>query len=218
MQPEFWLARWQENQIGFHRTAVHEYLQRHIHRLGLHPDANVLVPLCGKSVDMGYLRAQGAGVTGVELSELAVRAFFDENRIPVRTSRSGDLMVHEGGGFRLFVGDFFALSAAQIGAVSAAYDRAALVALPEPMRQDYARHLAALMPAGSPVLLITLAYPQHEMNGPPFSVTDDEVSDLFRRAFTIEILERRDTIGQEPRLQALGVTSFVESAYLLVRR
>lgn len=217
MQPDFWHARWQANQIGFHRKTVHSYLLRHIDKLGLHPGANVFVPLCGKSIDMMQLRAQGGGVVGVELSELALRAFFDDNAIPFEVSREREFTVYTGGGFRLLAGDFFALRAEHIGMVSAAYDRAALVALPRSMRQAYARHLATLIPATSRMLLVTHTYPEHEMSGPPFSITDEEVSDLFGGAFTIELLERHDHIAGEPRLQSLGLTAFFESAYLLVR-
>ncbi len=218
MQPDFWHTRWQTNQIGFHRKSVHGYLLRYIDKLGLHPGANVFVPLCGKSIDMVHLRAQGAGVVGVELSELALRAFFDDNAIPVEVSKEHDFTVYSGGGFRLLAGDFFALRPEHLGVVSGAYDRAALVALPQPMRQAYARHLATLIPAAKPILLVTHTYPQHEMSGPPFSITEEEVSDLFGGAFTIELLERHDNIADEPRLQSLGVTAFFENAHLLVRR
>ena len=47
----------------------------------------------------------------------------------------------------LLVGDFFALTAADLAGVAGVYDRAALVALPPKMREDYVRLLAELLPA-----------------------------------------------------------------------
>ena len=73
MHPEFWLERWQQNQIGFHQARVNPYLQQFWPQLGIAQTGRVFVPLCGKSSDMLWLRAQGHEVVGVEFSELAVR-------------------------------------------------------------------------------------------------------------------------------------------------
>ncbi len=59
--------------------------------------------------------------------------------------------------------------------MQAAYDRAALVALPPSMRERYAQHFATLMPAGSRTLLVAFEYEQTIKDGPPFSVEPDEV-------------------------------------------
>ena len=39
------------------------------------------MPLCGKSLDMVWLAAQGHEVLGVELAPLAVEQFFAENEL-----------------------------------------------------------------------------------------------------------------------------------------
>lgn len=218
MHSEFWHERWRNNQIGFHQPVVHRMVERHLARLELGKGRSVFVPLCGKSLDMVRLRETGAEVVGVELSAIAVQAFFAEQGIAVSEREQGAFALFSGGGYRLWVGDYFSLSPAEVGAVSAVYDRAALIALPEPMRERYARHLASLVAGGVRVLLVTHEYPAQEMAGPPFSVTESEVRRLFGSTFEVEILEQRDVLDEEARLRARGLTRLLECAYLLTRR
>ncbi len=82
MEQEFWHQRWAENQIGFHRDSVHPMLMRYWSTLCPMPDETVLVPLCGKSIDLNWLAEKHEHVIGVELSDIAVRAFFQKTCIP----------------------------------------------------------------------------------------------------------------------------------------
>ncbi|MEA2773553.1 MAG: thiopurine S-methyltransferase, partial [Acetobacteraceae bacterium] len=84
MQPEFWRDRWFRGQIGFHQPAVERYLEEHWADLDTVKGSCVFVPLCGKSLDLLWLRDIGHGVIGVELSDIAVQAFCMENGIPAR--------------------------------------------------------------------------------------------------------------------------------------
>ena len=68
-----WIERWREGRTGWHEVDGSALLRRHWPRLVR--GSRVLVPLCGKSVDMLWLASQGLEVTGVELSEIAARAF-----------------------------------------------------------------------------------------------------------------------------------------------
>ena len=161
MQPEFWHDRWARHQIGFHEAAVNPLLVEHFPALGkLRPGSRVFVPLCGKTLDIDWLLARGHQVIGVELSEVAVRELHE---------RIGDPE-----GLDVIVGDLFELTAERLGPIDAVYDRAALIALPAEMRTRYVAHLKAIT-RNAPQLLITLAYDQSAADGPPFSVTDEEV-------------------------------------------
>lgn len=186
MEHQFWLERWENNQIGFHQAEVNAYLSSHWEELGLAEGAPVFVPLCGKSLDMLWLRAQGHVVVGVELSEKAVAAFFEENEIPPQVKRDENFTEYSADGLKLLAGDFFALQREQLEGICAVYDRAALIALPPPMRGDYARHLATLLPAGAHILLITMEYLEGALQGPPYSVAEEEIHDLFAGDFTVE--------------------------------
>lgn len=212
MEPEFWHKRWESNQIGFHEGQVNAYLARHYADLRLAPGETVFVPLCGKSVDLRWLADQGAHVLGVELSPIAVERFFAEQGLTPRTSKDGALTVWESGPIRLLCGDYFALTPAHIAGVHAVYDRAALIALPPEGRADYVAHLDRLLPGARRTLLVTLEYPQEQMQGPPFSVGEREVHSLFAGA-RIERLGIQDVLDDNPRFREKGLTSLLECVY-----
>ena len=215
MDAEFWMQRWQEGQIGFHRTEVMPLLETHWASLQLPPGSRVLVPLAGKSLDMHWLAAQGYRVLGVELSPLAVQQFFAEAGLqPVRHhSHYGEHFV--AGPVEIILGDAFGLDAALLSDVAGVYDRAALIALPPALRQHYLDTVYAGLPDGCEGLLITLEYPQQEKAGPPFSVDSDEVGNLFDAHWHTSLIERRDILGQEPRFRAEGVSALSTAVYRL---
>jgi thiopurine S-methyltransferase len=217
VHPQFWLERWEREEIGFHQTQINTDLRRYWPRLNCPPAAPVFVPLCGKSRDMVWLRAQGHRVLGVELSEAAVRSFFAEQELQPARRRADRLECWEAGGYELYVGDFFNVGARQLAPVRGAYDRAALIALPAPLRRQYAQHLATILPPDCKLLLLTMDYPQEQMDGPPFAVPEPEVRALFAADFTVTLLATRDALQEEPRFQQRGLTSRCEQAYLLAR-
>lgn len=218
MNPDFWHERWQNRQIGFHRDEVHPYLTQFWPALSIAPDSRVFVPLCGKSNDLLWLRAQGHEVVGVEVTPIAVREFFEENRLTPSVSTVGPFQLYECDGIRLYCGDFFDLTASHLAGVSAVYDRAALVALPPEMRERYASHLLQLLPSGTKTLLVAFEYPQHEMSGPPFNVDAAEIAALFGGQCEIRQLLEADILQQEPRFRDKGVTRLKETVYRLQSR
>jgi thiopurine S-methyltransferase len=175
------------------------------------------VPLCGKSPDMVWLRAQGHKVIGIDLSERAVASFFAEQETQPVGEILGPLQCWRAEGYELYVGDFFELGAEALAHVRAVYDRAALIALPAPLRARYARHLSAALRAGCKMLLLTMDYPQEQMAGPPFAVAEGEVHSLFAGDFSVRLLASRDALLEEPRFQQRGLQSRHEQAYLLER-
>ena len=217
MEPDFWHDRWQQGQIGFHQDQINDYLVRNWERVQAPAGSRVLVPLAGKSLDMLWLRDQGHQVMGVEVSPLAVDAFFEENGIAAVEEQDGPFRRKRGDGVELWCGDFFDLTPEHTQDLGGVYDRASLIALPPSMRERYARHLAELLPTGTRVLLITFEYPQAEMDGPPFSVSEEEVNDLYRDTFTVECLERFDALAANARFQERGLTSLYEKNFLLTR-
>jgi thiopurine S-methyltransferase len=217
MQPEFWHERWTRGQIGFHRPRVDASLEQHWQDLGLAENCRVFVPLCGKSVDLLWLRDRGHCVVGVELSDLALQAFCLENGVPARRRTTQDFDVYEAPNLELLGGDFFALTPATLGTIAAVYDRAALISWTPERREPYARHMATLTPSGTETLLITLEYLQAQMAGPPFSVPTAEVERLYADGHAIQELSRRDVLASEPKMQARGVTELLEVCYRLTR-
>ncbi len=218
MEPAFWHARWEAGQIGFHQPEIHVLLRRFWPRLELAGGERVFVPLCGKSLDMLWLLEQRHRVLGVEISPLAVEAFFRENQLEATAFEQDGFTCRRLDELSLWCGDYFDLRPHHLTDVGAVFDRASLIALPPEMRRRYADHLATLLPPGTPVLLITLEYPQAQMAGPPFSVTDAEVDTLFGAEFEVEQLESLDILAQEPHFHAKGLTDLLEKAWRLVRR
>jgi thiopurine S-methyltransferase len=217
MRAEFWRERWRDGRIAFHQPRVDVDLMKHWADLGLGAQCPVFVPLCGKSLDLLWLRARGHPVIGVELSAIAVEAFCMENGIAARRRTLPGFDRYQAADLDLLCGDFFALTPALLPGVAAVYDRAALISWNEALRQPYVEHLAALTGPGTETLLITLEYDQDQTAGPPFSVPAAEVERLYARHHTVHELSRQDILSGEPRMRARGVTELVAVCYRLTR-
>lgn len=217
MDTDFWHERWQANQTGFHQQEINPYLTRYWLALGLPEGARILAPLCGKSRDMVWLQEQGYHVVGVEVSRIAVEAFFAENnRIPA-LEQAEHFVRYTSPGIELLCGDFFTLGKDDIGRIDGVYDRAALIALPPAMRPAYAAHLTTLLDTGIDCLLITLDYNQLEMTGPPFAVSADEIARLFDQHYTLECFCSHDVLESHQRFREAGLSQLSEHAWLLTR-
>ena len=215
MDPDFWHERWQANQIGFHQNEINPYLAHYWPQLEIERGQRVFVPMCGKSMDMLWLLQQGYPVTGVEISQLAVKAFFTEHDIMPAVSRAGPFIRCTYEDLELLCGDFFALTKQDIGKVTVIYDRAALIALPDTMRRNYVAHLARLSSHRTRGLVITLDYNQKEMDGPPFSVPEKEVRQLFEGIFPVRRLCTIEVLEENPRFLEKGLTRLTEQVFRL---
>ncbi|BEE17464.1 thiopurine S-methyltransferase [Aeromonas enteropelogenes] len=214
MEAAFWHQRWEENRIGFHQADFNRWLQSWWS--AQQPDELVLVPLCGKSRDMLWLKGQGHPVDGFELSELAISQFFSENGLVETVSEVGPYQCHQHDNLRIYQGDFFA--APELGRrYRLVYDRAALIALPTAMRRQYAAMMSRLVEAGGQILLVTLEYQPEQQVQPPFSVGELEVRSLFERDFRVEVLGRTAELDH-PRVLSGQLSYFDEVAYRLIRR
>lgn len=217
MEAEFWHQRWREGKIGFHLNETNPNLAEWYSRLGIHPGQRVFVPLCGKSLDLLWLERQGVEVVGVEINELAVRGFFEENGLEPEVVSVNAHDAWRAGKITLLRADYFDLQPDELGPVDAVYDRASLIALPTEMRAEYAEKMRKLLSSDVPVLLITLEYPPHQMSGPPFSVSQTEVERLFGEHYRVERLASIDLLSEEPRWREKGLETMTEHVYLLGR-
>jgi thiopurine S-methyltransferase len=217
MEADFWHDRWENNLTGFHLDEVNLYLKESWPLLSLKPGARVFVPLCGKSLDLIWLAEQGYEVTGIELSPLAVKAFFAENHLNVERTTIGGIECWQSGKIRLFCGNFFSLTSEILGQVDAVFDRASLVALPRAMRQDYAARLTEITQS-APKLLVTLEYEQEKMDGPPFSVSEDEVKALYQSNYHVKQISAQDVLGDNEKFRSRGLDYMNECTYLLTAK
>jgi len=179
MEANFWHEMWASGEVGFHQQKINQFLASHWQEFGIEPNCEVLVPLCGKSLDMLWLREQGHSVIGVELSQKALDEFLVENQLSAKDVEHEKYCGYQLPEMMLLCGDFFHLSEQDTSKVKAVYDRAALIALPPQMRAQYVAHIRQLMPQGTRILLVTMEYEQSLMQGPPFAVMPDEVERLY---------------------------------------
>lgn len=214
MKADFWHNRWVNDLTGFHLDEVNPYLKTNWPALSLKAGARVFVPLCGKTLDLLWLADQGYEVVAIELSPLAVEAFFVENKLAFERSQIGNLELWKSEKISLFCGDFFELTAEVLGQIDGVYDRASLIALPPAMRRDYAAKMLELAQL-SPKLLITLEYEQSKMDGPPFSVSEEEVRELYKANYQIKQLTAQDVLGDNEKFRAKGLDYMNECIYLL---
>lgn len=217
MNAEYWTKRWQIGETKFDELSPHRFLVKHYPKLNLEHQGPVFVPLCGKSVDMQWLHEQGREVIGVELSEIAIKQFFDQIALWPTITKQGQHQCYQAIGYTIYQGDLFELSALTLQSVNAVYDRAALIALPQNMRRRYADFFNKNLPSGCQLLLITMDLDQGKKPGPPSVVTTEEVHQLFAKNFNIELLETEKQLSVRTDWQAIGVEEVVESVYLLTK-
>ena len=212
MNPEFWHKRWQEKRIGFNQSDVNPLLVNYFDQLDLSTGSRIFVPLCGKSIDMVWLAAQGYDVVGVELVETAVQAFFAEQNIQPIVSQhveNPDIKCYQGQlvdgdeqrTITLWAADIFALTSTDLGTIDAIYDKAALIALPADMRPDYSEQIRKVSD-NAPQLLITLNYDQSKKDGPPFSINHEKVQQYYGSHYQIcKLASEPSSIGSMPDLK-----------------
>ncbi|TKB04033.1 thiopurine S-methyltransferase [Alteromonas portus] len=194
MEHSFWHSKWQKNEIGFHEPEGNALLVKYASYL-LGEDSpstslkRIFVPLCGKTRDIAWLLSKGCEVVGAELSEVAIIQLFEELDAEPTVTPTAKGKVYAKDGLTIHVGDIFKLTSSDIGDVTGVYDRAALVALPSPLREQYAAHLIAITQC-APQLIISFEYDQNEMAGPPFSVNEKTVESLYSADYNIQRLER----------------------------
>lgn len=209
MDPKFWHDRWKQNKIGFHRSDVNPFLVEHFRSLNLKRGSKIFLPLCGKTLDIGWLLAQGFPVAGAELSELAIKQLFSELGVTPEIKNLGNLILYTAKDLEIFVGDIFNLTSEMLGDIEAIYDRAALIALPQEMRVKYTNHLIEITDT-APQLLITLEYDQAVIDGPPFSISTKEVKEHYTDHYKVDHIIRLRVEGGMK-----GITPATESVYLL---
>jgi thiopurine S-methyltransferase len=209
MRPEYWLERWQEGRIGFHRADATPRLLEH--QMVLDGAIRVLVPLCGKSADLEWLVVQGFEVVGIELSELAAQAFFSERGFTPERREQGPFVAYRHGNVTILVGDFFAANVSDLGAFDGVYDRAAMIALPPELRARYTAHLQTLLAPKAKLLLVTLHF--DAAGGPPFSVSPVYVSAAYASAKKLSPLARVDAKSDTPGPVERGASFVHENVY-----
>jgi thiopurine S-methyltransferase len=214
---EFWKKRWAAQEIGFHLSAPNPVLVRHYERwVGgskalAAPGSRVLVPLSGKSLDLTFLAEHGHQVTGIELVEDAVKAYYRERGVVPQVSEGP---LYQGAGVTSWVHDLFALDDARLGKFAGIFDRAALIAIEPSRRREYASKCSRWLEQGDGrILLVTLDFDESVKPGPPHAFSAAEVRALY--GSTAELVSDEDALPNLPRFAAAGIRKVREMAWIV---
>jgi len=208
MWQDRWKTAYQTERPGFHQISVNENLIAFREELLAKPTGNnILVPLCGKALDLIYLTQHGF-VGGVEIAQEAIDQFAREQVLTY------DEEVMKGSGNRLFAAtvpktgnqvaigkfDFFNLpdgwsdnGASGKHKFNACFDRASLVAIDPPMRKQYVQVMLEQLTEDGRILLVVFDHETHKSKGPPHSVNEQEVHELYGEHFDIKLLKKETT-------------------------
>ena len=211
MEAKYWISAWDEGRTGFHRGAFNERLLNNFPAFNPQKGQSILVPLCGKTKDLLWLAGLGLKVHGVELYEKAVQEFFSDNNLAFNKNLDQHFANYTHENILLSAGDFFKLS--ENSTYDFIYDRAALVALPESMRRDYANVIKRSLRKGGKCLLVVYEYDQSRMSGPPFSIDLNEIRSLYEDQFSIKLVETTAPDREGPKFSTLDFLK--ENVYVL---
>ncbi|KTD46667.1 thiopurine S-methyltransferase [Legionella rubrilucens] len=214
---QFWHALWESGNLPFHRLSVNDDLIQFWPSLKTPDNPSILVPLCGKSLDLLWLVEHGATVTGIELSELAVQQLAAENHLSLKQQVIDDCLCYSSPALTLWIHDLFTLPENLIEPADGLYDRGALVALPAPLRAAYTARCLLWLKSKGRILLKTLTYEKTLMEGPPYSVTADELTALYPGC-TLQLLkESQRRMDESDSLFVRGLREVIDYVWLIER-
>ncbi len=217
MNNEFWLNKWKTNDIAFHEKDANPDLINYLSELNLHQGDCIFVPFCGKSKDMLWLAEKGFNVIGVELSTIACNDFFSELNITPTIVQKPKFSVYQYKNIKLFCGDLFDLTSADLSSVKAIYDCKALIALPFNLRKKYVDHIISCTQTKINILVLT-----RESNSvvtpPPFPINKAEIDLLFNSHFDVKQIKNRPLPSIPERLVKKGYADISECVYLISER
>lgn len=216
MELSYWQSRWQKDNTGWHMDVVYPQLPKLWPGLSLKNKARVFVPLCGKSLDIKWLAEQGNHVIGMDVSRKALHELMDIFPQSFSEDSSHGFTIYRSESVELWEGDFLKLPAEKIPDPDVIYDKASIIALPPEMRKRYAQKLLEFCGKQTRILLQTFVYNQSEMSGPPFSVDEKEIEQLFGHRFKSILLHEESKLEELSKFERRGLSSYlIEKVYLL---
>lgn len=214
MSNKIWKAMWKRNDIDFHQPIANPLLKTYLPRLQLVAGDRVLVPLCGKSLDMNVLLESGYRVVGVELSNIAVQAYFDASNIIPKREKKAHFTRWYYDDVEIWCGDIFNLTSSDIGHIKTLYDCTSLTALPPEIRQNYVRHFYERLEKNSQILLLTTESPDLMILNSAATI-DQEVQSLYQQYYQIQLLYGQRVLKTDPQFPLQPMQPLEEKVYLI---
>lgn len=216
MEISYWQSRWRKDNTGWHMDNVYPPLANIWSQLSIKSSAKVFVPLCGKSLDLRWLVERGHQVTGVDVSQKALEDVINYTNQSFTKDSSHGFTIYRSESLELWQGDFLKLPVKKIPQPDVIYDKASIVALPPEMRGSYAQKILSLCGKHTHIILQTFEYDQSEMNGPPFSVDENELKHHFGHDFEFTLMHEQSKLEELSKFQQRGLSSYLtEKVYHL---
>lgn len=209
MEISYWQSRWHKGNTGWHMDTVYPPLPTLWKLLDIKSASRVLVPMCGKSLDLYWLTEHSRKVIGVDVSSKAVQAVMQKHSESFSQTTSHNFTIYKSNSLELWKGDFMKLPAEEVTPIDLVYDKASIVALPPEKRPNYAHKIIELCNDSTHILLQTFEYIQEEMTGPPFSVDRKELQQLFGNDFTIQLVHEQSKLEELEPFQQRGLSSYL---------
>lgn len=215
MTLSYWNERWNNDNIGWHKTDVNPALIQNIDALtNGKSEIIVFVPLCGKSSDIKWLYDLNHTVIGVEGSTMAIEAFFSENNL--KFERNNNLYSTLDKRVKIFNMNLFDCDVKLLGKLDAIWDRGSFVAINFSERSKYVTLMRSLFNEHTRYLLDTLVYDTTVYGGPPLCVTTEDVNRLFSNWAQFDIVYQSDEMNE--KWQSKGLKSFTRNTYLITAK
>ncbi|XP_013388873.1 probable thiopurine S-methyltransferase [Lingula anatina] len=202
-----WIGAWERNSTRWHMPNVNCFLEEFLDvLLAGKKAAKILVPLCGKTIDMKWLADLGHTVIGVDGAEKAATEFFTEQNIAYKVEPcdaiQGTLCCSMDNKIRIYVGDFFKFNQDFEGQFDAIWDRASLVAIDESDRLQYVNILNSVLKPGCHCLIEAMDFIPSEKSGSPHAIPLECVRELFGNDYNVKLLKCIN--GQEDGFYSLA--------------
>lgn len=216
MEISYWQSRWAKDKTGWHMNTVYPVLPKVWPNITIKENGCVLVPLCGKSLDLQWFIRQGYHVVGVDASSKAHYRVMDRMDEPFTEDDSHGFHIYRSNSIELWEGDFFKVPVKEFPTPDLIYDKASIIALSAKKRSRYAQKIIDLSGPSTHILMQTFEYDQKEMNGPPFSVDEETVRRMFGTRFSLHVLHEQSKLKELNRFQRRGLSSYLtEKVYHL---
>ncbi|CAF0868053.1 unnamed protein product [Adineta steineri] len=222
----YWLDSWQNNKIGFHRKIISKLFQSYlIPKLTSSEQKQLCVvfPLCGKTLDMIAVLDNGHRVIGIEGSQTAINAFFNENNISyeIENDESNQCQIYKGTDrpITIYCTDFCSFNKT-LPSIDYIWDRGGLVAINPLDREPYRDCLLRMMTREQTQLfLVAINYNDPDYTPPPHILSDDNVNNLFGNECSIELLEVHDETDEfNGRVGRQAIKQIEERIHLVIRK
>ena len=179
----------------------------------------VLVSLCGDSTDVPFLAGKGHDVTGIEISEKAVKSIFEDPHRPTPyvVSEKPPFKVYTATNDKkisVYVGNFFDPLPSDMGPFDAIWDGHGIISLPEKDMQPYADKLKQLLKTDGAILFSTVWFDVSELTKGtlPAPISTTELQKFFP-GYKVELLENE--IVEKPNFE--GVTKVTNPVNLVTK-